>query len=414
MSSLFRKEAVEHSKNRLYGDVILLQPLSVTVLVVSVVVVCALIISMLFWGTYARKETVRGYIVPDKGIVKVYAPNPGTIYEVHVEEGQEVQEGQPLVTIVTERSLQGGSDIDTLLLKELEASKAHQQKRIKSEQALLVTEKERLEKSIASIEKEINQLNESLKTQNQRLAILEKRKEGAEKLLKQKSMSEAEYQKHLDDYLVQKQQLQELERVKSSKESALIQAKVELLQLPIRVETRIHEIEDAISELNQRMAEVQGRKVYEIRATVPGKVTAMQARVGQFQNNIPLLAIIPNDAKMQVEIFVPTRAIGFVEEGQTVRIRFDAFPYQRFGIFKGKVVSVSKHVLIPNELQMPIADLNEPVYRITVVLDSQHVTAYGKELPLQAGMTLEADIILDRQSLFEWILDPLFSLKGRF
>lgn len=413
MSSLFRKEALEHSKNRLYGDVILLQPLSITVLVATVVIVCSLIIAMLFWGTYARKETVRGYVVPDKGIVKVYAPNPGTIYEVHVEEGQDVIEGQTLITVISERSVQGGSDVDTMLLKELEASKEHQLKRIIAEKSLLSSETERAQNTINGIEKELLQIEESLKTQQQRLAILQSRLEGAEKLLKQKSMSQNEYQKHLEEMLVQKQQLQDLERGKANKENALIQAKVEILQLPIRVESRINEIEDVISELNQRMAEVQGRKVYEIRAPVAGKVTALQARAGQWQSNIPLLAIFPNDAKMQVELFVPTRAIGFIEDGQTVRIRFDAFPYQRFGIFEGKVITVSKHVLLPSELPVPL-ELKEPVYRVTVELNAQFVTAYGKELPLQAGMALEADIILDRQTLFDWILDPLFSLKGRF
>lgn len=413
MSSLFRKEALEHSKNRLYGDVILLQPLSITVLVATVVIVCSLIIAMLFWGTYARKETVRGYVVPDKGIVKVYTPNPGTIYEVHVEEGQDVIEGQTLITVISERSVQGGSDVDTMLLKELESSKEHQLKRIIAEKSLLSSETERAQNTINGIEKELLQIEESLKTQQQRLAILENRLEGAEKLLKQKSMSQNEYQKYLEEMLVQKQQLQDLERGKANKENALIQAKVEILQLPIRVESRINEIEDVISELNQRMAEVQGRKVYEIRAPVAGKVTALQARAGQWQSNIPLLAIFPNDAKMQVELFVPTRAIGFIEDGQTVRIRFDAFPYQRFGIFEGKVITVSKHVLLPSELPVPL-ELKEPVYRVTVELDAQFVTAYGKELPLQAGMALEADIILDRQTLFDWILDPLFSLKGRF
>ncbi|MCS5708079.1 HlyD family efflux transporter periplasmic adaptor subunit [Candidatus Berkiella cookevillensis] len=413
MSSLFRKEALEHSKNRLYGDVILLQPLSISVLVATVVIVCSLIIAMLFWGTYARKETVRGYVVPDKGIVKVYAPNPGTIYEVHVEEGQDVIEGQTLITVISERSVQGGSDVDSMLLKELEVSKEHQLKRIIAEKSLLTSETERAQNTINGIEKELFQIEESLKTQQQRLAILQTRLEGAEKLLKQKSMSENEYQKYLEEMLIQKQQLQDLERGKANKENALIQAKVEILQLPIRVESRINEIEDVISELNQRMAEVQGRKVYEIRAPIAGKVTALQAREGQWQSNIPLLAIFPNDAKMQVELFVPTRAIGFIEDDQTVRIRFDAFPYQRFGIFEGKVATVSKHVLLPSELPVPL-ELKEPVYRVTVELDAQFVTAYGKELPLQAGMALEADIILDRQTLFDWILDPLFSLKGRF
>lgn len=416
MSSLFRKEALEHSKNRLYGEVVLLQPFSLTLLVTTVVVICALILSMLFWGTYARKETVRGYVVPDKGIVNVYAPNPGTVSKVLVEERDHIQEGQTLVTVLAERISQGGDDVDTVLLKELESTKNHHIKKIESEKSLLASETVRLQKNIEGFTKELDQLEESLSTQQERMAIMQNRMEGAEKLLKQKSISQAEYQKHLEELLVQKQQRQELERAKVSKENALIQAKVESAQLPIRVESRIHDIEDLISDVNQRIAEVKGRKLYEVRAPVTGTVTAIQAKEGQwqkFQTNIPLLAILPAEAKMLVELFIPTRAIGFIEKSQKVQIRFDAFPYQRFGVYDGEIVMISKHVLIPSELPVPM-EIKEPVYRVIVELSSQFVKAYGKDLPLQAGMSLEADIILERQTLFEWILDPVLSLKGRF
>lgn len=411
--SLFRKEALDHSQNRLYGEVILLQPLSVTVLVASVVTICAFIIAMLFWGTYARKETVKGFLVPDKGIVKIYTPNAGNVSEVHVADGDFVSESQPLLTLMAERSLQGGGDIDTKILDEMNVSKAHQYKQIQSEKELLKSEIERTEKTISGTEKELIQIQESIITQTKRLAILENRVKGAEKLVKQNNASQNEYQKYLEEMLQEKQKLQDLERAKITKENALLQARIELAQLPIKSESKINSIEDKISEINQRIAEVQGRKVYEIRSPINGQVTSMQARIGQYKaNNLPLLAIVPKDAKLQVELYVPTRAIGFIEEGQKVRIRFDAFPYQRYGIFEGQITTISKHVLLPNELAIPM-ELNEAVYRVTVELNQQDVVAYGKHFPLQAGMSLEADIILDRQTLFEWILDPLFSLKGR-
>lgn len=416
--SLFRKEALDHSQNRLYGEVILLQPLSVTVLVASVVTICAFIIAMLFWGTYARKETVKGFLVPDKGIVKIYAPNTGNVSEVHVSDGDLVYEGQPLLTLMAERSLQGGGDIDTKILDEMNASKAHQYKQIQAEKDLLKSEIERTEKTISGTEKELTHIQESIITQTKRLTILENRVKGAEKLLKQNSASQIEYQKYLEEMLQEKQKLQDLERAKITKENALLQARIELAQLPIKSESKINSIEDKISEINQRIAEVEGRKVYEVRSPIDGQVTSVQARIGQHKQanlpllNLPLLAIVPKDAKLQVELYVPTRAIGFIEEGQKVRIRFDAFPYQRYGIFEGQITTISKHVLLPNELEVSM-ELKEAVYRVTVELSQQDVIAYGKHFPLQAGMSLEADIILDRQTLFEWILDPLFSLKGR-
>lgn len=413
-SSLFRKEALEHRKDRLYGDVILLQPLSMTMLIGVVVFISLMILAILFWGTYARKETVRGYLIPDKGIVKTYAPQAGTISKIHVNEGDEVVIGQTLITILSERSMQGGSDIDTLLLHELEATQKHQLERIKGEESLLASETARLLTQIQSLQKELEQIEQSLRTQEDRNQILESRIAGAKKLLDSKNISQNEYQKLVEESLVQKQQYQELLRGKGSRQSTLAQTQSELEQLPIKYKAHIHEIENAISELKQRYAEVQGRHTVEIRSPIAGMVTALQAREGQMQTtNTPLLALMPKDATLQVELFLPSRAIGFIAPGQTVRIRYDAFPYQRFGIYEGKVEVISKHVLLPSELPVPL-ELKEPVYRITVDLKNQHVNAYGKTLPLQAGMSLEADIILEKQTLFEWILDPLVSLKGRF
>ncbi len=413
-SSLFRKEALEHRKDRLFGDVILLQPLSMTVLVSVVVCVCLMIMAILFWGSYARKETVQGYLVPDKGIVKTYAPQVGTIARVHVREGDEVKEGDALITMISERGMQGGSDIDTLLLKELTATKAHQEERIKAERSLLTSETARLHTQIEGLRKELGQIEQSLKAQEDRLQIMQTRLNGAQKLLDSKNLSQNDYQKIHEEFLVQKQQYQELQRGKSTRENALSQTQSELEQLPIRCESRINEIENMISEIKQRHAEVAGRRALEIRSPISGTVTALQAREGQWQaTNTPLLAIMPKDASLQVELFVPSRAIGFITQDQRVKVRFSAFPYQRFGIYEGKIAVISKHVLLPAELPTSSIELKEPVYRLTVNLNQQHVNAYGKTFPLQAGMSLEADIILENQTLFQWILDPLTSLKGR-
>ena len=55
----------------------------------------------------------------------------------------------------------------------------------------------------------------------------------------------------------------------------------------------------------------------------------------------------------------------------------------------------------------------EPLYRITVALDEQSVQAYGQTQPLAAGMQLDADVLLERRRLIEWIFEPLLSVAGR-
>ena len=62
------------------------------------------------------------------------------------------------------------------------------------------------------------------------------------------------------------------------------------------------------------------------------------------------MTLLPDGASLLAELFVPSRAIGFVEPGQRVRLMVDAFPYQRFGTLGGRVETVSQAVLSPNEV----------------------------------------------------------------
>lgn len=93
-------------------------------------------------------------------------------------------------------------------------------------------------------------------------------------------------------------------------------------------------------------------------------------------------------------------------------MRYDAFPYQRFGLYKGEVTQYSKSILLPNEVSTPVP-VNEPVYQVHVKLASQAVSAYGAEVPLQSGMLLSADIVLEQRSLLNWLFEPILSLRGR-
>ena len=413
-SSLFRPEALEHRKDRLYGDVILIQPLSMMVLVGAAVFICVFILAILFWGTYARKETVKGFLVPDKGIVRIYAYQPGTLARILVEEGDKVKEGQPLATILSERGLQGGENIETVKIKEVESTIAHKLETIKGEQELLVSEKASLEAQLNGLRKELIQLDQSIKNQEQRLQISEKRVQGAKKLLDKKNISDIEYQQLVEALLEQKQSYQNLVSSKGIKQSNLSQLQLALEQLPIRSKAKIADLENSISDLKNQSAEIKGHHTIEVRAPIGGLVTAINAKEGQFQTQqTPLLAIIPEGAVLQAELYLPSRAIGFISKGQTVRLRYEAFPYQRFGIYEGKISEISQHALLPAELSVPM-EIKEPVYRIKVDLDKQIVMAYKRPISLQAGMSLDADIILEKRTLFQWILDPLFSLRGRF
>ena len=125
------------------------------------------------------------------------------------------------------------------------------------------------------------------------------------------------------------------------------------------------------------------------------------------------LEIVPPSSSLRAELFVPSRAIGFVREGQRVSIRYAAFPYENFGRYAGTIVEISKNILTSADTPSAPVELKQPAYRVTATLDRQDIDAYGKRMPLQAGMLLEGDIVLDRRSLMKWVLDPLLSVRGQ-
>lgn len=99
-----------------------------------------------------------------------------------------------------------------------------------------------------------------------------------------------------------------------------------------------------------------------------------------------------------------------MHSGQELRILYDAFPYQKFGAYRGHIISVSHAIVTGAETSGPIV-LKEPVYRVTAALDREDIDAYGQKIALQPDMLLKADVLLERRSLMSWLLDPLLSTR---
>jgi membrane fusion protein len=149
-----------------------------------------------------------------------------------------------------------------------------------------------------------------------------------------------------------------------------------------------------------------------IRAPIGGIVATRLVEPGQaVQAGQPLVSLLPAGSVLQAQLLVPSRAIGFVKPGDRVTLRYQAYPYQKFGHHGGKVIRISRSALNPTETGSGGGSSRaEPFYRVLVALEHQTVTAYGRQEPLRPGMVLEADIMGERRKLYEWALEPLYTL----
>jgi membrane fusion protein len=409
---LFRQEAIEFQQHsRQLGRVSALQPLSTKLLTWFIAAAVGLIVTFLLVGEYARKETVAGYLTPTSGTAKIFASQPGTIKEIHVREGEQVEDGQPLLTIETNQISADGYDVNSTILSTLRSQSDLLKGQIAAEEQRTKSEHERLLALVHGLKTEIFQLEAQIKTQGERLQVAEEFVSSVAGLRAKGYMADVEFKRRQLGMLEQKQNLDALNQQLAARKNQLTENQYSLEQLPTVMAGKIQALRGELAAAEQRMAEINGRRAYVLRAPSAGRVSTMQATVGQFADPRRLqMEIVPTDSVLEAQLFVPARAIGFVQTGQAVRILYEAFPYQQFGSYRGRVINVSQTIVTGSDAAGPVA-LKEPAYRVTATLDGQEISAYARKISLQADMLLRADIILEKRSLMKWLLDPLLSVR---
>jgi membrane fusion protein len=378
----------------------------------AAIALVGLILVFLFVAQYSRKETVSGYLTPATGTARIFAPRQGVVRAVHVQEGQQVEDGQPLLTIDTDQIAATGEDINTTMLDTLRQQRELLNRQVQAEEQRTKAEQQRFAALIRGLEAEITSLKSQITLQSDRIHLSDTLVAPAAQLSAKGIMSDVELKRRQEALLEQKQNLNALNQQMAARQSQLADTRYSLEQVPTVMAERIQLLRNELSSAEQRIAEINGRRAYVIRAPTAGRVSALHATPGQTADPRFLqVAIMPPNAQLHAELFVPTRAIGFIRAGLPVRILYEAFPYQSFGTYAGHTVRVSQTILTTSDLAVPIS-LKEPVYRVTAALDRPDIDAYGQKVPLQPGMLLKADIILEKRSLMSWLLDPLLSARS--
>jgi membrane fusion protein len=201
-----------------------------------------------------------------------------------------------------------------------------------------------------------------------------------------------------------------LEQTRSAKRAEAAQAARAMAQAEATSRAQAEGARSNRAQLAQRLAEVETRQGYVLTAPVDGIVTAVTASLGQPADaHEPLMVIMPAGAVPRAELYVPTSAAGFLAVGQPVRLAVDAFPYQSFGTVEARIVEIAS-VPVPHAGPdgRPV-----PVYLVTAELARPWVMAFGRRQPLLPGMALTARIVTEKQSLLQWLFEPLFAVGKR-
>lgn len=410
---LFRSEVAEARKERLYGEIILAQPVRVHVLTGLLAAIIALITTWIMLGNYTRSETARGILVTDTASAKIVALRPGHIAELTVSEGDLVRAGQRLAVIRVEQANEQGGSAVTDSLAALDAQRALSEDQVRLSGQRASADRARLSANLAGLRQQRSDLTRQLALQEQVVTSNQESLDRIAGVIEKGFVSRLDYDRRQQAMLTARQQLAQLEQQYNALGAEQRRTPAELARVAADAGTEVANAHASAQALAQQRAQALAQRAYVVIAPMSGRVTALQAAVGRAVDPAtPMMVIIPEGSRLHAEIYAPTRAIGFVRAGQEVRLLYDAFPYQRFGSFSGKVTRVSRTVIDPRELSAPLK-IEEAVYRIEVEPSAQVVAVFGERLALQPGMALNANLILDRRSFADWLLQPLNAVLKR-
>jgi membrane fusion protein len=371
--------------------------------------------AFLFFTQYARVERVPGLVQPDAGAIKLTTTRAGVISRVFVKQGQPVPAGAPLMKVALDATVDGGhvsglystaaaqqEDAIGALTLARRASAQEQQAYSQTKQA--------------GVADEIRRLEAQLELQRGRQALSEQNVASARELFEKRLLPAIQLRQREDNLLEAKISVSSLERQLDEARTSLAQARIEARRAQAEEASAQADIAKSRAELMEKRATFAGEGEIILTAERAGRVAALTARAGQTAAPGEQLAILlPKDSKLTAELWVSSKAIGFVRKGDRVRLMYEAFPYQRFGVGGGTITEIADAPVAPADQPAGVesGETKELLYRVVATLDRQSVAAYEREWPLMPGMRLSGEIILDSRSLIDWVLDPILAMRAR-
>jgi membrane fusion protein len=405
--NLFRQEAIDAQREKYLGETTLARPVAYWVYTLLAASIALLLLGVAVWGEYTRRERVEGHLALDVGAARVLIPDAGRVSDLLIKEGDEVQAGAPIARITYDRSTSETSSTELASRKVLLEREQRQVKELGEQQAAQVR------KRVKDLEGELAQADREIKLQETRVKSAREQATRFQQLASEKFVSDLVARQKMDEVTEQEIKLQALRRTRLQVDRDLSAAKMEEPSIQLRSRGQVDQVSRQLSEIQEGLASAEARRETVIRAPVSGTVTNIAVAKGQsVPADTPLATMLPKGSGLHVELLVPSRAIGFVTKGQQVVLRYEAFPHERFGQYHGVVAEIGRNVWSPGDRIGPLT-VKEPVYRVDVKLERQSVAALGNEIPLRPGMLVNADILLERRTLLEWLFEPVLQLRGR-
>ena len=380
--------------------------LSSSALVWSAVGITAAVVLWAVVSPLNETVAVQGKLQPISSVKRIDAPVPGQVEAVLVSEGQRVKKGQPLLRFDLQdarSSLKAALAVRAQLLNEIQIDRAslgevdgrglspNQRRQLASQQSDINSRRQAAQQDLLKSQARLRgQLATLATAQNVANRYRDLRDSGA--------VSEVQV-------LDATTKVQELEAQRSVEEREISRLRAVLAGIQaspgVDLRKRIEDNLSRIAELDRDISQARQRIHYGV-LTAPARGQVFDITVGvgsvvqvvQQDSAKPVMKIVPDDA-LQAKVYLPNTVIGFVRVGQRADISLDTLPATDYGRIPATVASIGSDALSSTELGRDPASNAQGLYFPAVLkLKRQSLALEHKSIPLQAGMSLTADITL--------------------
>ncbi|AID87932.1 HlyD family secretion protein [Klebsiella michiganensis] len=417
LKNIYRKEAIEYKKIHWKGKALLLAgiPAWLVTLLASLFLI-ALVLSLIFC-TFTQRIDVRGEVITLPHSVNVFAPQQGFVVNQHVKVGDIVNKGQPLYELDVSRNTINGN-VSAAQIEVINEKIANAEdiisKLMRNKSETLTA----LEKQIKTTSASLAETNRMLATTQVGLNKMFTNLSSYDKYLKDGLITKDQYNYQHSLYFQQQSAYQSLVTQKMQLESQLTQTNSDKITKAADFDNQISSQHNQINDYKNQLVESNANGNLIIKATTNGKIESLAVTKGQMVENGSSLAQIKptGDIEYYLILWLPNNTIPYVKPGDTINIRYDAFPADKFGQFPGKVISISS-VPASRQEMAEYTNVNNgtsqqelALYKAIIKIKDKTFNYNGKTLTLSNGLKAQAVVFLEERPLYMWMFTPFYKM----
>ncbi|HID4134274.1 TPA: HlyD family secretion protein [Pluralibacter gergoviae] len=413
--NLFRQEAIDHLKTRWLGQALLVGRYPLWAIISATAFFIAVLLTVIVFCDYTRRISVFGEVTSLPRAVNIFSPGQGFISRAWKQAGDSVKKGDVLYQIDVSRLTRSGNVSENMI-------QATREQTLIIEGIINKLEHNKAT-ALAQMQEQLAQYQSAY--QQSKVSV-----DGARRGMEEMLATVREYGDYKKRGLINNDQLTnqrylyyQQQSVYQNLNAQLIQQGLQITTLKGDIITRAADFDNQISthryelsDLQRRLAEMDAAGALLISAPADGSVESMSVTQGQMVNSGDSLAqIVPAESRGYFLIlWLPNSSIPYVKPGDTINIRYDAYPYEKFGQFAGKIVSVSSVPVSPQELssysnspKVQQSGTAEPFYKAIINIRQD---PRGAALALTTGMKAQATVFMEKRPLYQWMLSPFYDI----